>query len=906
MNPTVQTNRGRSRICLTLAGVALLGAAGATAAETVTARAVDGAIELGNGLVMARFTPADGMVRQEFLAKNAKGNWELVVESFRPAAVIPPGGNRLYDATITPHRYLAHSAVQRAGITTQTADECVVKLTGSVRTTPIEETFRLRRGENWFHTEVHAELTGSPVKLEYLLAAFTFNLSKAPTFVHTPTLKFEGRWPGPADIQVLGDRCFHSPAVILQEGGLFAALVPDLAMLNDCRVVSPDARRQMLVGRNQFSVPIEDDKYTLPSALDLDVKSGLTAKPVFAFGMLDNLIQHHIRYLHPDDGTLVRSLEKGGVRFGFDLFVGATAPANTGYQQVSRHLWQRFGHPVFVGERHLAMPFAAYTRSVAEVTFRPLAVQPGIAGYRDTGAFLEFEMNGVPVGGYRNAAPFWLDVLGNTEFWNNVRDATGMYEWGRQLRDEGLVDKARRTIHLALAAPQNARGLFPLIYRAEAKAWQLDSYDASRGGNAFITSGHDSATYNVVAMSKTCAHLLGYYQRCERNPRILAFVRKYADWLVTQLDAGGATPSYVGADLRPCDSLRQSAQPATSLWLLAELFQTTREQTYLAAAEKIAAYLQREILPRQLWTDLEQYFSCGAKPLDFAADDRQAQPARGNLSTAWAAEGFAALWRATGKPEYLRAGEQAVDYLAFSQCGWVPHFIYTAFPFGGFTVDNADTATFLDARQCEYGSLFAWYGKTLGRQDLLERGVAAARSSTVLINHPRHQANDIYRHPNIYPVGLGPENIDHEGHPQSAMRTSPSWGEGSGVFTGLAGVLRELGGAYVNVANNLAVGVDGVAVTRVVWAEPALAIDLAGRLNQLKQPWDQNYEIFLRVEGLPQRPDFKLSLNHAPPVAVTAADLRQFPLIVKADGTVIINPQRPQSCRVSRATDPPP
>ena len=52
----------------------------------------------------------------------------------------------------------------------------------------------------------------------------------------------------------------------MQEGGLFAALVPDLDIINRCRVVLPDARRQQKVARNQFSVPIEDDKYTMPTA----------------------------------------------------------------------------------------------------------------------------------------------------------------------------------------------------------------------------------------------------------------------------------------------------------------------------------------------------------------------------------------------------------------------------------------------------------------------------------------------------------------------------------------------------------------------------------------------------------------------------------------------------------------
>jgi len=835
---------------------------------------------------MARFMPSPGGIIQSYHARNPAGEWDLVVESFHPAAPLPAGSNQLVDTSISEHRHLANSLVTDAELTFQSPAEAVVTLTGDAAGVSVTQIIRLRQGEPWVHTEVQAELAGSPAMLEFLLSSFTYNLERAPSFVHTPTLKFEGNWPGSADIQVLGDRCFHSPAVILQDGGLFAALVPDLNSLNARRVVSPDARRSMRVQRNRFSVPVEPENYTMPSALDLDVISGITQRPLMSFGLMDYLAQHHIRYLHPHDGSMTRTLETGSVGYAFDLFVGATTPENLGYQAVSKHLWKRFGQPVFNKQRHLAMPFATYAETIGEVIFKPMEVQPGIAGYRDDGAFLEFELDGKAVGGFRNAAPFWLDLLGNTEFWNNVRDAVGMHDWGRRLEDPILIERARRIIELALAAPRNPQGLFPLIYRAEAKAWQLDSYDASRGGNRFITSGHDSATYNIVAMSKTCAHLLAYHASCEPNPRILDYVRKYADWLVSQIAADGSLPSYVGADMEPCETLRHSAQPATSLWFLAALHQATGDQIYLTASEKIAAYLKREILPRQLWTDLEQYFSCGAKPLEFTGDERQAQPARGNLSTAWAAEGFAALYRATGCAEHLKAGEQALDYLAFTQCGWDPHFIYTAYPFGGFTVDNSDTAAMLDARQCEYAALFAWYGRTLGRQDLLERGVAAARSSVVLINHPRHLANGIYRHPNLYPLGLGPENIDHEGHPQSAMRTSPSWGEGSGVFTGLAGILRELEGAYVDLARDLAVGVDGIEITRVQLKNRMLELDLRGRLARLDEAWDEPYQANLLLVGLPLDQETRLSLNQGPLIALPAGSACMIPLTVHPDGHI--------------------
>jgi len=435
-----------------------------------------------------------------------------------------------------------------------------------------------------------------------------------------------------------------------------------------------------------------------------------------------------------------------------------------------------------------------------------------------------------------------------------------------------------------LTLTQNEHGLFPLNYRAATGKWVRNLFSASSGRNSHLFTHVDQEgdTYNIVAMSKTATHLLHYYRRCEPDPRILAYVRRYADGLLTLVDDQGAVPSYVSPVGKPYAPLARSAQCATSLSLLAEL----NEPRYLAAARRIGDYLLREVLPRQLWTDLEHHYSCGNKPLSFTGDTEQGQPARGNLSPLWAADGFAALYRATGDRRYLDAGERCLDYATFSQCCWEPHYIYTAFPFGGFTADNADTATFLDARQAEAVGPLAWYGRTLGRQDLLERAVAAARSSVVLIRHPRHTgANNIYRHPNLYPVGLGPENIDHEGHPQSAMRTSPSWGEGSGVFTGLAEATAQLGGAYVDVVQHVAVGVDGLRVDEATLTGQKLKLTVVSMLARLPQPWDQPYRTELRVVGL-KPGEYQLALNDEPAMNADAAALSCFLIAVLPDGRI--------------------
>jgi hypothetical protein len=284
------------------------------------------------------------------------------------------------------------------------------------------------------------------------------------------------------------------------------------------------------------------------------------------------------------------------------------------------------------------------------------------------------------------------------------------------------------------------------------------------------------------------------------------------------------------------------------MWFLAEMASVTGDAHYRAGAERIADYLIKEIIPQQRWIDLEVYYSCGGNALSYQMDTVQGLPIRGNLSTMWAAKGFKALYQVTRCKAHLAAGAKVADYLSFSQASWDPHFIYTANPFGGCTADNVDTANWLDARQCDLVEPFLWYGLELGRQDLVERGIAAARASTVLINHPRHIENGIYPHVNHYGFGLGPENINHEGYNQSAMRTHPSWGECSGIFTGLADAARITGGGIIDLDHAFAVGTDGIHLSLEKRGE-AFHLQLEPRLAKLKQPWDEPYDIEITVRG---------------------------------------------------------
>ncbi|MFA5814548.1 MAG: hypothetical protein WC865_02895 [Bacteroidales bacterium] len=870
----------------------------------------DGVIEIRNSFVKARFTVKDNTVTQEFFA-NRQGKWVLTAESFRPQVPLRSGATQLFNTSLDPeHRFLVSEAVNQVMIESQSENEIVVKLSGKAGDTPIQQLVKLGSDKDYFHFEVEAELSGTPAKLDYLLSTFAFNLIGVPGFVHTPGLKFDNDDSKqnrfkllPAQDQIIGDRAFHAPAVILQDKNLFVALVPDLNDINKYAITSPDARRTIDIPRNIFSVPFEDDKYTMPTGLDLNVQSGLTEKSLLTYGLMDNIIAHHIRYQRVNDSTMVRTLDKNKVQYGFDLFVGADVAESAGFQRVSAHQWKMYGHPVFMNRPHLALPFEEYLRIVDSITFHPIRsklsgefntsgrntqiqdIDFPLKGFEDMGSWLQFEMNGLPVGGYRSAIPWWNDVIHNSTFWNNARDASGFYFWGQKLNKPELIDRAKRIINFCLSAPRNEQGLFATLYNANTKMWGLQFSDPPHSKNEFFLRASDS--YEVPAMSKTAAHLLDYYFRCENDERIVQYFKTYADWLLTAIDERGAVPSYVTTKMEFSPILFHSAQPASSMWFLASYYNATKEDKYRNGAKRIAGFLEKDILPEAKWVDMEQYFSCGKKPLEFERDVWQHQVVRGNLANIWACEGFAALYQATGEEKYLKMGEQAIDYISFSQCVWEPHFIYTAFPFGGFAADNSDNAAMLDARQAEMVKPYIWYGKALARQDLLERGVAAAKSSVVLLNLPSHKENNIYRHTNIYPYGLGPENIDHEAHPQSAMRTHPSWGEGSGVFTGLAEAYRELNGGYIDFEKGILVGVNGIIIEEGQLNNNTIKISITNELATLKSPWETSYETALTITGI-KSGNYTLWLNNKEMKSYTKEQLKNLKLKVNPNRTIEI------------------
>lgn len=775
-----------------------------------------GVIEIGN----------DGLLKEKYYILSPKGKWVLVLSQFTPLYDIKDtASTQLWNTDLNPYRFLlqkmkANRLIRKQHGDTQTA---VIELeqNGNFFTQEIS----LRRGETFFHVEVSGTLQEDQPDLDYLLSAYTFNYNGAPSFVHTPGLKFDDPRSGKGRDQILGDRAFHSPAIVLQQDSLFAAMVPDLKIANERRVLSYDARQTVLFKPSADFLLLAPANYrSMPVGIDLNVNSGISDLPVLTYGLMDAQVGYHTRFVREEKASvMVRKLYGNRISYGFDLLLNAVVDDEPGYGRASRHLWERFGRPVFNSGSQLAMPYAVYLEQVRNRIFFPVRdktgelykipggfIDPPLEGYEDHGSWIEWESNGEKMGGFRCAAPFWTDVINNSVFWNQARDAVGMYYWGREQQDSLLVSRARMIINFCLNAPRNDAGLFSTVFSAKDKAWGIGWSDPPHGKNVLFL--RDAASYEIPALCKTGAHLLDYYMRAEKDERIISYLTPFANWLLTVIDDRGTLPSYVTDNMELSPILYESAQPAAGMWFLAAMYNVTKQRKYLDGAQRIGTYISTQIIPTAKWIDMEQYVSCGQKPFTMIRDEWQGQWFRGNLCVDWAAEGFAALYEATHNRAWLEAGEKCIDYLSFTQSCWSPNFVYTANPFGGFSTDNGDDAALMDQRQADFVKAYIYYGLKLNRADLLERGVAAGRAACVLIHNKRHVENGITTTPLLYPEGMASENIDHEGISQWPMRTHPLWGEGIAVFTGLSEIRRRLGGLYIDLDNDIVVGADGVKV----------------------------------------------------------------------------------------------
>jgi hypothetical protein len=484
---------------------------------------------------------------------------------------------------------------------------------------------------------------------------------------------------------LLPTNSFKSPAIILQQGTIFAALLPRL-----------------------------NERHAELRAMDLDITSG--PRPWISFGQIPSEPHDHSYFRRAPQTNLETTA--GNIAYQYSLLL-STQPPRLGYRRVVRRLWQQTGHPEF---QHSATE----QQSVIHPEIRSFDSWRTEAWHTTADdLYRSFPCGTTTCGSLQNKRSIDGDWGNNRtpDAWFNawfesLRSAYGWYIYGRDTHDPNITRKAESILNTALSSPQHD-GAFPTIYLIDQHQWvPSDGW-----------AGYEDS-YHTYSMSWTAYWMLRWAQDLTpaRRTEVLAFVKAYGDFLLAHQHPDGVISSWFNAKtLEPRPELRDfNAETAPSALLLVTLGNATGDHRYTAAAERGMAFIEREVRPRQRWFDFETFRSCARKPFDFF-DPWTAQFPQNNLAEIQAVQAMLALYQATGKKVYLDHGTDMLDYLLLTQQVWNnPQF--TPQLLGGFTTQNTDQE-WSDARDSLAAPLLADYYRATGRVEYLERSVSAVHAA---------------------------------------------------------------------------------------------------------------------------------------------------------------------------------
>lgn len=740
-----------------------------TSPQSVAGNQKNGSFEIQNGLIKLELKERNGMYFEHYYAKKGD-SWIALLES---------GNTRRPDPAMKQNGKLVSITFQKVEVKTQSNDEQTLLLNASSGAVTLQKAITIKKGESFARVQVSYTIE-SAVELEYLLSTYSFapdgknySFYKPLDFIFTPQLR-------PAANHLIADHTFRSPALMMQKGKNFVALVPDIQTID-------------IKGRK------------IKSTGDLQVET--SDKPFFSFGLQNwlpepyQLKNTHVFYSSSD--TLAVALHDTTVSFGFFLFLNANAEPQEGFHDVVRFHWQQSGEKNVQRARGpQAEPFANYIKK-AWYEFLPQIA-------------LDAEYHGKSVTLLRQARLAWSNNLhkaADNDSWfnvwfNSLRTAYGMYLHGKNVRDEHLMQQAANVLNLALLAPQK-NGIAPSIFYMDSVGghWVADQ---AWGG---ISKGE---YYAMFANAWTNYWLLQWIDLMpERKGEILKFSSVFADFLLNNQKESGVIPSWYDPEtLKPAPQLRdENAETAGAAFFLAELYSRTKEQRYRASAEKAMRYIFKEIVPAKKWFDNETFFSCSRKPLDFFDQFTQQYP-QNTLSMHQAAEACFLLYRLTGKGEYKDKGIEIMDYLCLYQQVWSPQWLSCEL-FGGFGVQNTD-GEWSDSRQGYFAVTLMNYYELTGKREYFERSVAALRAMFSLFESPDSPRTA--------------ENYAHSGLDKLAGVTGIHWGTGSSVVS-IHLIAQKYGDAYVNVQGQWGVGIDGCRIPSVTIKGSTINVSLLDNVS---------------------------------------------------------------------------
>ncbi|MBI5471047.1 MAG: hypothetical protein HY961_01735, partial [Ignavibacteriae bacterium] len=482
---------------------------------------VAGETVIENGVTKLTLVKDGQSFRESFYAKSSNG-WRLVLQngsSIRPDPALNATGTGTPEASI--------DAIEKD----ETRTSVTLRMhSGSHIWTKM---ISMKKDDPFVRITVRDSIRGKS-RIEYFLSTYSFLPDgkkyaeyKPLDFVFTPQLR-------PEPDEVIADHAFRSPALMMQKGTIFAALIPDIHSID---------------GRGRV----------LKSSADMQVETA--DAPFISFGLMNWIRKKaHVYYAHTD--SLAVDVSDTSLSFSYYLYVSATAPVRRGFQDVVRFEWDHYGHPNFsLPTGPQSEPFASY---IHKAWYEYL---PQVA--------LSTTYEGKSVTLLRQGRLAWSNTLhkaADNDSWfsvwfNSLRTAYGVFVYGQQVGDTLLTKQALGVLDLALMAPQN-QGIAPSIFYTDSSGghWVADHAWGGIAHGEYVAMFHNAWTnYWLLQWSDILP---------SRRDEIFRYAGRFAAFLLSHQQQSGVIPSWFDpVTLAPAETFRdENAETAGAALYLAEFY----------------------------------------------------------------------------------------------------------------------------------------------------------------------------------------------------------------------------------------------------------------------------------------------------------------------------------------------
>jgi len=726
----------------------------------------------------------------------------------------------------------------------------------------------VRLEENYLHFR-YCFIAHKSVKYSKIIINYAILLGNDPDYTWVPHIR-------PKKNDVIADHIFRSPVIIYKKGVYSFAFIPDLSLY--------------------------DEEHHYKSFMDFNLKSEeFQEKPLIAYGFGNYKPTYHVFFKHSPKKTF-KLKRNTKISLGYYLKLYKSSTISEILKDVNRFLWETYGRGLLY--KSLNPQVLPYDICVKE-GFKALIERHNYWG--------EFKINNVNCGGIflhsflgknkksiiyiteetfkefkseRSATPEFLNsfigkifkklahnkraikffdkMLPKSKFSNryaeirnnawflNIRTGYGLRFFGKLWNDYELMDKGKKILNTVLNLPR-IRGVFPgVILPIKPNANKILTVN---GLKAHIYTDD----FNIVDVCLTMFWALKYFQDFGDNGKIIEICEDLLDLIEEiQLD-NGAIPTYISFKKNKkipeiSEDLINSASSGAPLMFLMEYNKIKENKRIIYIAEKIAEFLQKEIIPQDKWHDFEPFYSCTNLPKDIY-DSYTKSHVRNNLCIYWCADGLRELYKATKNEKYFRMGERVLAVLSLYQQVWdMPYISFNTY--GGFGVQNAD-AELSDARQSLFVRVYMDYYLITGYKEYMERAIAALRASFALMilrEYEQQCPGNLKGIKTVDGIDRGSmfENYGHVGYD---MHCSPfmltDWGVGSSA-TAIAYVKNHYGDVFIDFQEKLVWGIDSISIKSFIFKENKLKINI--------ETLPKKKHILIKCRLPPSR-DFEIIIN---------------------------------------------